>query len=80
MAAIEAVVDELHRRVTRHIRDIAKARRIPLSHLPDRASISRSHFWEVMAGRKSPTLKWLGKVARKLNVDVSDLVEPRPKA
>jgi hypothetical protein len=71
VAANEADVDELHRRIVRHIREVARQKKIPVSHLPDRAGVSRSHFWEVMARRKSPTPKWLGKIASTLDVDAS---------
>lgn len=54
-----------------------RASKVPVSHLPDRAGVSRSHFWEVMAGHKSPTLKWLGKIAASLEVDASVLLQPR---
>lgn len=67
-------MDELHRRVVRHIRERAKRLKIPVTHLPDRAGVSRSHFWEVMAGRRSPTLKWLAQLATALDVDAGDLV------
>jgi Cro/C1-type helix-turn-helix DNA-binding protein len=52
-------------------------RKIPISHLPDHADVSRSHFWDVMAGKKSPTLAWLDKIARALDADVADLVGRR---
>ena len=39
-----------------------------LSHLPDRAGVSRSHFWDVHKGRKSPTLESIEKVATSLEV------------
>jgi transcriptional regulator with XRE-family HTH domain len=42
-----------------------------------RAGVSRSHFWEVMAGHRSPTLKWLSKIAASLEVDASVLLQPR---
>jgi hypothetical protein len=71
-------VDELHRRVAKRIRELANTAKIPVTHLPDRAGVSRSHFWEVMAGNKSPTLKWLGKIAASLEVDASALLQPRP--
>ncbi len=45
-----------------------------LSHLADHAGVTRSHFWNVLAGKKSPTLQWLGKIAKALGVDVEDLV------
>jgi transcriptional regulator with XRE-family HTH domain len=72
-------VDELHRRLVRRVREFSRERKIPVSHLPDRAGVSRSHFWEVVGGRKSPTLKWLGKVAKALEVDPSALVTPPRK-
>jgi hypothetical protein len=52
----------------------ARAKKIPISHLPDRAAVARSHFWEVLAWRTSPTLTWLGRVAAALEVDVEALV------
>ncbi|MBI5487415.1 MAG: helix-turn-helix transcriptional regulator [Deltaproteobacteria bacterium] len=58
----------------RRIRDLATARHVPVSHLPDRAGVARSHFWDVMAGRKSPTLKWLAKIAATLDVDPAALL------
>lgn len=76
MAPAEATtVDELHQRVVRRIREVAAERRIPLTHLPDRAGVSRSHFWDVLGGRKSPTLHWLGRIADALGVDASELLK-----
>jgi transcriptional regulator with XRE-family HTH domain len=74
-------VDDLHRRVAARIRALAKQKKIPLTHLPDRAGVSRSHFWDVVACKKSPTLAWLGRVAEALGVDAGDLVydEGRPR-
>jgi len=62
--------------VVRRIRETARQRKIRVTHLPDRAGVSRSHFWEVMACRKSPTLSWLKKVADALDADAADLVRP----
>ena len=45
-----------------------------MTHLPDRAAVGRSHFREVMAGRSSPTLVWLARVAAALDVDPGELV------
>jgi hypothetical protein len=72
-------VDALHRRVAGRIRQVAESRRVPLSHLPDRAVVGRSHFWNVMSGRKSPTLRWLAKIALALDVDVEDFVARNPR-
>jgi transcriptional regulator with XRE-family HTH domain len=64
----------VHRRIAGRIRQLAQERGLPLSHLPDRAGVTRSHFYEVLGARKSPTVTWLAKVARALDVDVADLV------
>lgn len=45
-----------------------------LSHLADRAGVGRSHFWNVLGGKKSPTIRWLAKIAGTLDVDVDELV------
>jgi DNA-binding phage protein len=76
---VAQVVDELHKRVALAIRRIARDREMPLTHLPDRAGVTRSHFWAVLAGKKSPTLRWLQHVAKALDVDVSELVVQRPR-
>lgn len=70
-------VDELHKRVTSRIRRTARERKIALTHLPDLAGVSRSHFWEVLGGKRSPTLQWLAKVAAALDVEVAELVAAR---
>ncbi len=67
-------MDELQRRLVRRIRDLAKRRGVRVTHLPDRAGVSRTHFWDVLAGRASPTLQWLERVAAALEADVADLV------
>jgi transcriptional regulator with XRE-family HTH domain len=77
--AIEASVDELHQRVIEHIRELSEERGIAISHLPDRAGVARSHFWDVLAGRKSPTLNWLERIAAALEVDVGELILTAPK-
>lgn len=72
-------VDALHRRVARRIRALASDRGIVLSHLPDRAGVTRSHFWRVLQGDASPTLVWLQKIATALDSDVEDLVRRRQR-
>jgi transcriptional regulator with XRE-family HTH domain len=74
-----ASANELHRRLARRIREWAAVRKIPVSHLPDRADVARSHFWEVLAGRKSPTLAWIGRIATALEVDAAELLARDPK-
>lgn len=73
-------MDELHQRVADRIREIAERRKLPVTHLPDRAGVGRSHFWDVIAGRSSPTLAWLVRVAAALDVDVAELLAPPEQA
>jgi hypothetical protein len=49
-------------------------RGILITHLPDRAGISRSTFFYVMKGKVSPTVRWLDQVASALACDVADLL------
>jgi hypothetical protein len=66
--------DKLHQRLVKRIREIAKRRGLRVSHLPDLAAVSRSHFWEVLALKTSPTLTWIGSIAAALEVDAADLL------
>jgi len=69
-------VDHLRADVIANIRAHASQRNVPLSLLADFAGVSRAHFFDVLAGRKDPTLTWLAKVAAALGIDVSDLLTP----
>lgn len=71
-------MDELHQRVVDRIRKLADERGIPITHLPERARVGRSHFFGVMAGTSSPTLSWLARIAEALEVDVEALVSAAP--
>ena len=50
---------------------------MPLDDIVARAGVARSHFYDVLAGRKSPTLTWIEKVATALDVDVVELLVRR---
>ncbi|MBM4380474.1 MAG: helix-turn-helix transcriptional regulator [Deltaproteobacteria bacterium] len=54
---------------TAQIREVARQRGLLLSHVPDRAGVSRSHFRAVMQGRKSPTLDWVERISASLELD-----------
>jgi len=45
-----------------------------LTHLADRAAVTRSHFWGVLGGQSSPTVQWLVQVAGALGIDAGDLI------
>ncbi len=72
-------MDTLHKRIAENIKRLTERRRIPAVRLVARAGVSRSSFYNVSAGRGSPTIDWLQKVARALDCDVADLVA-KPKA
>jgi DNA-binding phage protein len=68
-------VDELQRRVVARIRELADERQIAVTHLPDRAGVARSHFWKVLNGTTSPTLRWIAKIAKALGTNALDLFQ-----
>jgi len=77
-------VDDLQARMVAAVRAISKRRGITITHLPDRAAVSRSHFWEVLGGRTSPTLAWVTRIAKALDVKPIELFrhgdQPTPPA
>jgi transcriptional regulator with XRE-family HTH domain len=77
---VEKSVDTLHQNLVDALRAHCAKRGISLTSLPDIAGVGRSHYWEVLAGRSSPTLTWLGTVAAALKVPVEQLVVKQPKA
>ena len=68
-------MDRHHQRLATRIRALAEERGVTLTHLADFSGRSRSHFWDVMAARKSPTLKWLVSIADALKVEPGDLLQ-----
>ncbi|MCA9652231.1 MAG: helix-turn-helix transcriptional regulator [Myxococcales bacterium] len=74
--------DALRARVAERIRELAKRRGIPISHLADRSKVSRAHLWAVLGGRRAPTTDVLARLALVLQVDPHQLIRPprKPKA
>lgn len=66
--------EELRARVAARIREVAKRKGIPLTHLADRADVSRAHLWTVLNGESAASLDFLAKVAKALGVDPDELV------
>ena len=71
-------MDRHHRDAAQRIRALADEKGITLTYLADFSGRSRSHFWDVMAGRKSPTLKWLVSIADALGAEPWELLKPTP--
>jgi transcriptional regulator with XRE-family HTH domain len=70
----EGPSNEDSRLLDARVRRRAKALGIPLTHVPQRAGVSSSHFWAVLKGTKKPTVAWLRKLAAGLECDVSELI------
>ena len=71
-------MDEVHQRIAEQIRELARRRKILLTHLPQRAGVSETHFFMVLRGDRSPTVRWLTQIAAVLECDVADLLK-RPR-
>lgn len=67
-------MSEAHRRLAKNIRRIAKERRIAVTHLADRAGVSRAEVFNILKGDRSPTLRWLEAIALALEVDIQELL------
>lgn len=71
-------VDATHANLAAQIRARAEAQGIPLSHVADRAGVGRAHLYGVLAGRSSPSLTWIVKIAEVLGVEPAELLMPLP--
>jgi transcriptional regulator with XRE-family HTH domain len=69
-------VDAAHERLAERIRTLAVLRGIPLSHVADRATVGRAHLYDILAGRASPSLTWIVKIAAVLEVEPWELLAP----
>lgn len=71
-------MDDLHRRLVENVRFLAEEKGVGLNQVVEKAGVSRGHFFAVLAGKKSPTLQWMGKVAGALGVDVEEMLLMEP--
>lgn len=69
-------MSQLQRRLVTRVRDLTGRKGLTLSELPELAGVARSHFFDVLRLEKSPTLAWLERIARALDVDVAQLLKP----
>jgi DNA-binding phage protein len=67
------IVDELHETLVQRIKVlVATKKNLTLTALA--VEVGRSHFWDVIGGRRSPTLRWVSKVAKVLEVEPRSLL------
>ena len=55
------------------LRQILKERRITIGQLSEISGISQANLSNYMTGKVSPTLDTLNRIAKSLNIDISDL-------
>ncbi len=67
-------MDDLHKLTVARIRAAARKKKWSANQLADFAGLGRGYLSEVLAGKKSPTLRTLAKLAAGLEVSVRDLV------
>ena len=60
--------------LAQRIREIAAEKGVPLSHIPDRAGVARSHFYTVLGERGAATVDWIEQIAAALGCEPSDLL------
>jgi transcriptional regulator with XRE-family HTH domain len=63
-------------RLKRQIQILAQKRSWTMEQVAQEAGISRSHFFAVIMGTRSPSLASLKKISDALKVDVIDLLKP----
>jgi transcriptional regulator with XRE-family HTH domain len=66
-------MDDIHRQLTSRIRDLTKKRGWSINKLADFADVGRGFLSDMLAGKKSPSVRTLAKLARALDVHVRDL-------
>lgn len=61
------------------VKELARGKGIVLTHLPALAGVSPSHFWDVMRGRKAPTVRWLANLGAALGCTPVELLGGGPR-
>ncbi|MEX1367508.1 MAG: helix-turn-helix transcriptional regulator [Nannocystaceae bacterium] len=72
------VREQTRARLAARIREACKARKITITHLAATSGMSRNHLFGILAGRKSPTVDYLMRIARALEVKPAALLGDKP--
>lgn len=67
-------MDELHDQFTAQVRSLMAARGLSVNRLADFSGLGRGRMSEILAGKTSPTLRTMGRIAAALNVPVRELL------
>jgi transcriptional regulator with XRE-family HTH domain len=68
-------VDALHRKLAKRIRSLMAAKGLSVNRLADFSGVGRGRMSELLAGKSSPTVRTLGRIADALEVNVRDLFD-----
>ncbi len=66
--------------LAKRLREVAEEKGIPISHVADRAGMSHSYFWKLLAAKASTSLKSVERLAGALGVDPLELLTEKAGA
>jgi hypothetical protein len=64
-----AVARRLEQTLAARLRELAKERGMPISHVADRCGMAHSYFWQILTARASASLSVVQRLAEALDVD-----------
>lgn len=67
-------MDALHRKLTKRMRELMERRKLSVNRLADFSGLGRGRVSEILAGKSSPTLRTMGRIADALEVPVRELL------
>jgi predicted transcriptional regulator len=67
-------------RLAANLRERIASRGLSLDTAADLAGVSRRQLYSVLSGDRDATVGWLEKLADVLEVDVAELLKPRPES
>lgn len=67
-------MDALHRQFAKTVKALMGKRGLSVNRLADFSGVGRGRVSEILAGKSSPTLKTIGKMAAALDVGARDLL------
>ena len=73
-------MDALHRKLSKRIKALMSDKGLSVNRLADFSGIGRGRMSEILAGKSSPTLRTLGRIADALGASVADLVRDDEQA
>lgn len=74
----EETREEVRARLAARLREACEARKVSVARLAALSGISRNHLFGILAGRKSPTVDYLARMARALELEPGILLGTKP--